>query len=59
MEVSFKKLAETANFLMKSDKRSFHKVDKVVQFSMMWNDKAKFVIDLSLIIQILEPRIDW
>ena len=43
---------------MKSDKRSFHKVNKVVQFSMMWNGKAEFCIDLSLIIQILEPRIN-
>ena len=35
MGASFKKLAENANYLMKSDKRSiFHKVKKVVHFQI-------------------------
>ena len=59
MKASFKKLAENANQLMKADKRSFHKLNKMIQFSMMWNGRAKFDIDLSIFIQILEPWIDW
>ena len=59
MKASFKKLTENANQLMKADKRSFHKLYKTIQFSMMWNGRAKFDIDLSIITQILEPWIDW
>ena len=55
IKTSFKKLAENANQLMKADKRSFHKLNWVIQFFMMGNGRAKFDIDLSIIIQILEP----